>query len=310
MKYSIITLFFIFTTIPLIAQNDSKTTAQPWCKEVTATIKTSVAQRTVEPLEQLLSSGRFPDSAQQSYIREATAEALWKIHKKYLREANKKHAAIMQDSIARRILEEHDRAIAACRHCALFAKFRRYKFLDRIEAPDNIRDKHLSELKAAGFKPDIKAPGIGIFYLRGHGTHWLGAEIAAFSMLSPSWSLKQRSAKTGKRQNIYTNTPSAASFLCLSYARMIEEPVHELSLSLLQITSPIVLNITRVGFYKAKDHPLNTKVFYRPEIGVGFGRFSASYAYNITARSVRDKAPTHCLYVRFFTPTRSKPKTP
>lgn len=309
MKYSIITLFLIFTTRSLTAQNDSKTTAQPWCKEVTATIKTSMAQRTVEPLEQLLASGRFPDSAQQFYIHGATAETLWKIHKKYLWDTKRKHAAIMQDSIVRRILEEHDRAIAACHHCALFGKFRRYKFLDKIKAPDNIRDKHLSELKAAGFKPDIQAPGIGVFYLKGRGTQWLGAEIAAFSMLSPSWSLKQRNAKTGKRQKVYTNTPSAASFLCLSYARMIEKPVHELSLSLFQITSPIVLNITRVGFYKAKDHPLNTKVFYRPEIGVGFGRFSASYAYNITARSVRDKAPTHCLYVRFFTPTKSKPKT-
>jgi hypothetical protein len=293
MNKIVVTVLFSFLLHPLIAQNVTKGQKSSGMQMVADSAKRARAMRSTAPLERLAQSGVLRNCEEVSYLYYATARQLYKMDKKRLRNLKENPDMMMQDPTVKRILQYYQQGIDTCQTCTLLTKRDRYEFLKNIKSPEEVRNTDLPELKMAGYKPSREGPGVGVFYMRGGGSNWLGAEVAAFSSLQPFWKMRDRKGSNeGGGKLLDKNMPSAFAAFSFSYARELGSKTNEFTFSVLHTSSPLSIYPARFGFYRSSDNPaLNNKWFYRPGIGFGFGRFSVSYAYNVVPPSARDAAP-------------------
>lgn len=201
------------------------------------------------------------------------------------------------------ILSDFDTAIQVCPRCSIYTKRDRYKVLADVAPRSVLTASYLPELKAAGYRPEKNGWSLSLNAWQGHHT-WLGISLSPFAMMQSSYRLHYFDPKSQKQKRSALGTSSALNAFTFSYARNLQQAVHDVSFSLIQVNAPIVLNLSTFGFQVGKDtegKQVERGGYYRPEIGVGFENFSVAYAYNLMfKKAARPFSEKHLLQVRFL----------
>lgn len=167
-------------------------------------------------------------------------------------------------------------------------RFRKYQTLSELKPSYLGMSADEKYLKGRGFKQDEFGVSTNLV-VRYDGGLWLGAEVAVIGGLQSPFNLKDGYGKTIKKSKFGIS----ASVLILSHLRNIEERISESKFSLFRIEAPLYIDIAQVGLVKTADE---SHWFYRPQVGVGYGRFSISYGYSIFfKRASRDLLKKHSL---------------
>lgn len=118
---------------------------------------------------------------------------------------------------------------------------------------------------------------------------WLGLDASIFGRLQSPFHFKDDYGATIKR----SKQGSSMSAFTFSYLRNLQNNASESKFSIIKIEAPLHINITQIGYIKQAG---KSYWFYRPELGVGYGRFSLSYGFNIFfKKSSADVIPRHSL---------------
>jgi len=285
----------------LLKAQDTLTAAQQFALVKTAR-REAIKTHSLKGLEALIASGKLTTPEARADAYGAKGAAAGKMHRMYLKK--KTETELPTESIFVGILNDFDAAIQACERCAIFHKRDRYKVLQDFAPKSPLTAIHLPELRAAGFRPEKNGVGLALNVWQGHHT-WLGISFSPASRVQRPYHFRHITPK-GTAGSLFV-APIAMSAASFSYARNLHQPVHDVSFSLVQINAPIVLNITTFGFQVGKDAEgkrVERGPYYRPEVGVGFGHFSVSYAYNLmfkkTARSISEKHLLQARYLHVF----------
>ena len=212
-----------------------------------------------------------------------------------------KDSSILQ--IINTILSNYNKAIETCTFCSPLYIDKRKVFYGAI-ANDSLYDKDVEELIKYGYKPEhTYLFNIGVNYFKGKND-WLGFDISATSLFQRGYYLKNIDPIGGKRKKVGDyNWFFGASFLTLGYNQNLNIKAHEFTASLIQMTSPFFISITKFG---ALQSPTEKHLvwFYRPEIGIGNSFISVGYSYNlIFKKSERNLWENHLLVIKLIIPT-------
>ncbi len=252
-------------------------------------------------LQELIASNKLttPEARASAYRYKAYVSG--KMHDDYLKK--KLDADLKTDPIFMGILSDFDTALQICPRCSIFTKRDRYKVLADVAPRSAVTASYLPELKAAGYRPEKDGWGLSLNTWQGHHT-WLGISVSPFAMIQPSYRLHYFDPKSQKQERSALGTSTALNALTISYARNLQQPVHDVSFSLFQVNAPVMLNLTTFGFQVGKDAEgkrLERGGYYRPEVVAGFGSVSVSYAYNLMfKKAARQFSEKHLLQVRYL----------
>lgn len=291
-------LIFVCCVLRIQAQEISKTDRAFQENLIEKAVEAAKKAYDIAPIQDLIESGQltWPEAQASAYI--AKAFVLKRIHKRALRKYE--HEAEITDPGVIEILDSYKRGIECCEKCRLQYKVGRYEFMESIDHKSKLFSEDLAELERAGYKKGIRGPVVGLQLMAQSDGIWLGAEVAAWGGLQPAWHFKT------EKQRKFKNNSFAANAMSIAYLRSLDQNINDISFSLFQITAPIYINLTRIGVYAGKDTPLDNEFYYRPEIGIGWGRISAGYAHNfVFYKSARPFAAKHLFSLHYLTPIAS-----
>lgn len=255
----------------------------------------SKKSKSIDSLQQVLNSNKITDPGLYAYAHSLKAELLSKM---YCHPNDKvaKNGRI-DSKIVSEILESYKIAIDSAEVCKLPYQANRMKFLKNINDTTAVYKSDFKALKEKGYQQEYGSLDFGINYMRGK-VNWLGGDVSLITFNGERWKSKTEADKNF----IPKDVPVKMGFLNVSYLRNLTNSDYDLSFSLLQLTSPFVLNITKFGYLKSEDTGLKYW-YYRPEIGVGWGCFSIYYSYNF--KLTNDSPPVsekHLLNLRIAVP--------
>lgn len=165
-------------------------------------------------------------------------------------------------------------------------RFRRYQTLSELKPSYQgmlSDDKYFKDL---GYKKDKFGISANLV-ARYDGEFWLGADVTVFGGLQSPYNLKDGYGNSFQKSRVGIS----ASFFIISHLRNVEKRLSETKFSIFRIEAPLYFDITQVGFVKTTD---KSHWFYRPQVGVGYGRFSLSYGYSVYfKRASRDLLNKH-----------------
>jgi hypothetical protein len=167
-------------------------------------------------------------------------------------------------------------------------RMRRFETLSYVKNgyPTKSEDQYL--LNKSGYRED-KSGFAFLLTGRYSGGYWLGAEVSLFSGLQVPYNLKDGYGNTVSHEKV----GFSGSAFVFSYTRNLSSTINESKFSLIRIEAPIYIDILQFGWVRAFD---NSYWFYRPQIGVGYGRYSLSYGFNLYFRKEgRDILNRHSL---------------
>lgn len=167
-------------------------------------------------------------------------------------------------------------------------RMRRYETLSemKIGYPSKSEDEYL--LRQSGYKPDQTGFSL-MFTSRYDGEFWLGAEVALFGGLQLPFNFKNGYGDTVEKMEMGV---SGSAFI-FSHTRNMESAINESKFSILRIEAPIYVDITQVGWMRTAGR---SYWFYRPQVGLGYGRFSLSYGFSLFfKKEARDLLNRHSL---------------
>lgn len=151
--------------------------------------------------------------------------------------------------------------------------YRRYETLEMYKPSYSGMSEDKDQLEKNGYKNDI-----GGFELhlttKYDNEFWIGLEASIFGRLQSPFHFKDDYGATIKR----SKRGKSMSGFTFSYLRNLQTNASESKFSIIKIEAPLYINITQVGYIKQAGQ---SYWFYRPELGLGYGRFSLSYGFNI-----------------------------
>lgn len=153
-------------------------------------------------------------------------------------------------------------------------------------------------LKERGYRERRNGPAISFVAQQGMYPH-IGAEISLVSEFQPRFK--------NMEADFIENSANFGSVLKIGYMFHPARRVHDVHLTLIEISAPIHVDVTQFGFSMHPDLSKNAW-FYRPQVGYSYERFSIFYSYNfIFRKSNRDLFERHTVGISFqFIPIRLK----
>lgn len=287
------TLAFFFTLQCASAQTPEYLQQRQQVKDA---IKESKSKGSTAPLDALLASGVLKDKQVVSEALTAKASLTTRQYKLKTLKADMAN----NGPLTRSILATYQQAIDTCPRCDLQPIYNRYQLLEKLDHYDNPYKNDLETLRHAGLKRTTIGVVIGPQYMLGRD-HWLGGEVALAGVFQPAYKMGKTDPDTKQYMTFRKTPPVAMSALTFSYFRNLSENANDFSFSLGQFTSPVALNLTRFGWQSGDYWNDRRAWFYRPDIGVGFGRISLHYAYQLMLKKAdRDRAEKHLFQVKFL----------
>jgi len=160
------------------------------------------------------------------------------------------------------------------------------------DSPDEKRILELFnvDFNKTGYVPFDKYNGLntGLIYSFGKDS-WIGGEIGI-----------EYVEDKNPFKNYYR-----ASYFSISLQHNLNTGSNDISFDVIKFRQAGIfnLNITQFGFHQGLPGVDGVKWFYRPEIGLSYGPFSVSYAYNLTfKKDVRYLSEKNMLVVKFSYP--------
>ena len=174
--------------------------------------------------------------------------------------------------------------------------------VEKLEFYQLMRDKtlyrnELEQLKKLGYKQDRAGFSFGLSSQFGKN-NWIGINLSPLELFTPV------NAKFFKNQNIIylLRKSGKGSLFNFDIIKNLNQNETDISFSLLKFTTPIHIDITKFGFINSSKFN-SAYGYYRPEIGLGWGIFSAGYAYNLVfKKDKRDDFDKHLFFVRMSYP--------
>lgn len=306
MNHKIIFLLLLFTSFLLTsiyAQNDKQQMRAEY-KIIKPLVKSAVAEakskKSIVPYQAFMDTVKVVSSRNQAYIFGKKFDLLVDFNKKKLR--NLEPQELEKEPFMKELTVLMQQMIDTCEYCKLHSMAGRYEFLKKYDIGKKLRKQDSMVIFPAGFKPEIDGSMLGVRISQGKDT-WIGGEFAVKSFFQPRYRFK----KWDKTHTTYkvadTKSSFAASLLSIAYAYNWNKKIHDLSFNLMQFTSPLVLKPLQFGMQKQVGIQEPFEPYYRPEVGLGFGRLSASAGYNIMFRkSARENAEKWMFNLNFIFP--------
>ena len=170
-------------------------------------------------------------------------------------------------------------------------KYRRYETLKEYKPSYTTLNEDKAHIESNGFKEEDFGLEIQLA-TKYDNDFWIGVEASLIGGLQSPFHFRDDNGKTVKRNK----QGKSMSLFTFSHMRNLNSNASESKLSLLKVEAPLLTNITQIGFVKQDG---KSYWFYRPEIGVGYGRFSLSYGINIFfKKESKDIIPRHSLNFR------------
>lgn len=284
-KHTFLLLLFLSISLPFLhAQNDKQQMLAEY-KIIKPLVKNAVAEakskKSIAPYQTFMDTLKVVSSRNQAYILGKKFDLLADFNKKKLRDLESKE--FEKEPFMKELTVLMQQMIDTCEYCKLHSMAGRYEFLKKYEIGAELRKKDSMAIFPAGYKPEIDGSMLGVRLSQGKDT-WIGGEFAVKSFFQPRYRLKKWDKTHTTYEVVETKTSFAMSILSIAYAYNWNKKVHDLSFNFLQITSPLVLKPIQFGMQKQVGIQEPFEPYYRPEIGFGFGRLSASAGYNIMFR--------------------------
>ena len=168
------------------------------------------------------------------------------------------------------VQEDIDKAVTLMGDSPRYAYYR-YRILDDINYTEKNRDLELA--KIIGFKEDKTGIGLAPTVHSGDGL------LFGFELLLPA--LMSQPYKIEDEEGIISSNKFTFGMAALAFgyaASFDEERISEWRLSLLKIVSPLYIDVTQFGY---RRNEVGSRLFYRPEIGIGHRGLSLSLGINL-----------------------------
>ena len=295
-------LFFLSCSLSTIYAQSDKQQMQAEYKIIKPLVEIVVAEakskKSIAPYQAFMDTVKVVSSRNQAYILGKKFDLLVDFNKKKLRYLEPQE--LVKEPFVKELTVLMQQMIDTCEYCRLSSMAGRYDFLKKYDIGRELRKQDSIVIFPAGFKPEIDGSMLGVRISQGKDT-WIGGEFAVKSLFQPRYRLKKWDKAHTTYEVVDTKASFAMSFLSLAYAYNWNKKVHDLSFNLLQITSPLVLKPFQFGMQKQVGIQKSFEPYYRPEIGLGFGRLSASAGYNIMFRkSARENAEKWIFNLNFI----------
>ncbi|HWY33150.1 MAG TPA: hypothetical protein VNX68_00805, partial [Nitrosopumilaceae archaeon] len=208
----------------------------------------------------------------------------------------------MENFYIKSVLRDYKISIDTCVFCEPLHRLGRKEFLESSAVNDSMFLDDRSYLKKHGFKEEREGLVVGINYFKGK-SDWAGIEVAGSGILMPRYVLRNIDPVDGKKKKVDDQPiPFAGNAFTLGFNQNLNQRAHEFTFSLLQITSPFIINIAKFGLIQSPLTPKGSW-FYRPEVGIGWGWISAGYSYNfVFSKSDRNQFEKHLFIVKLNYP--------
>ena len=299
-------LLFFYISLSFINAQEDKKQMRAEYKIIKPLVKSAVVE--AKSKKSMTSYQAFMDTVKvispriKGYILGRKFDLLVDFNKKKLR--NLEPQKLEKEPFMKELTILMQQMIDTCEYCRLHSMAGRYEFLKQYDIGAELRKKDSMVIFPAGFKPEINGSMIGLRISQGKDT-WIGGEFAIKSFFQPFYRLKKWNKTHTTYEIADTKTPFAANLLSIAYAYNWKQKVHDLSFNLLQFTSPLVFKPLQFGVQKRTGFQERIEPYYRPVIGLGFGRISASAGYNIMFRkSARENAEKWMFNLNFIFPIK------
>jgi len=197
----------------------------------------------------------------------------------------------------RSYIAETQKGIDSCSLCSICDKIDRFEFLDKFRLKKNkFYQTEIRELRKLGFRQDRSGVAMGIVLSQNNAT-WIGGEVSLLSYYSPTYIIKD--PLNPKLPILQSKRTMYLFVLPFTYSLDVQNKYTEWTVALFQLNAPIMINITKFG-YRNEIATWKGSAFYRPEIGVGFGKFSLNYHYTMFFnKNYKDVSTKHGITLRF-----------
>lgn len=174
-------------------------------------------------------------------------------------------------------------------------------FPTQRQFPSEVMERYrqdLDWLKQNGYRELRQGPSVSLVVQQGMYPQ-VGAEVSLVADFQP------RSRNYDR--DFFENAGYFVAALKFGYMYHPMRSVHDLHVTLFELSSPFHMDITQFGFSLHPDQSKNTW-FYRPQLGYSFERFSLFYSYNLVfKKSQRNHFERHMVGISFqFIPIRFK----
>ncbi|MCD6067265.1 MAG: hypothetical protein K0S33_2091 [Bacteroidetes bacterium] len=236
----------------------------------------------IKEIDQLLASGKITRKSYIADLYAMQAGSLIALHKNKLWEYTENKPDSGTQKILTEIYDLYNKAVDTCTGCTPKYIFKRYEFEAGYDFLESKTEADLQQLKTFGYKPDKEGISAGLTYSHSKRSDYIGIEFGAASFYTPVYQLLSRDPDTGVEEVVDDNiAPICFHVFVAGFNKNISRQGYEVWLSPMQMTSPLMINVTKFGFsehYISGQKPL---WFYRPEIGLGWGAFSVNWGYSI-----------------------------
>lgn len=237
--------------------------------------KNSLKNKSIDSLQHFINSNKISDTGLFALAYSRKAMALSKINSKEIRgfvKGEKSNFNTVND-----ILDSYKTALDVNDVCKLSHQVDRMQFLKSVNDTTLLYKNDLKELKSKGYQEEFGSFDIGINFMKGN-YNWLGADVSLITYNGERW--RSKNDKNQAKQFVVPfSMPFKMGFMNVSFLKNLSNSDYDVSFSLFQLTSPMVVNITKFGYQKNRESGLKYW-YYRPEIGLGWNSFSVYYSYN------------------------------
>ncbi len=303
MKHFLVLLLFSVITLRMCAQGTTPLSIEDQNKLIHEVSSIGDADAKLKAIDELIRSGKLTFDGQIASLYSGRAQTLWEVYE--LHEADSKEGAELAEQMAiDSVLAYYKKAIDACVFCQPVHRQERAQFLHDVDKEYNSPyAEDMTFAKDHGYKETQQGFLLGVNYMGGK-SDWFGVTVSPFGQIAPRYKIMNTDPADGKVKMVDRNlVPVSLNLFPFEYNQNLNQPTsHELSLSLFQMTSPLLINVTKLGFTQSFETP-KPSWFYRPEIGIGWGFISVGYAYNfVFSKSDRHLMDTHMFVLKVSYP--------
>lgn len=257
----------------------------------------------IKAIDELLKSNLITWPHWQAWLYTERARATHSLYLNHGGDTNWDADDKLRLNMTQQVLADYQKAIDLDEFCQPYIRTQRLDFLKEVGKKGNsLYIQDLNYLKQHGYKQDWDGMGLSVNYTRGK-TDQLGIGISAISNYQPFYRLRNVDPTDSIRRVVDSNTPTGISAFTLGYNQNLTfARTHEFTFSVLQVTAPLLIDITKLGFTSSPAYT-SASWFYRPEIGFGWNWISLGYGYNfVFSKSDRKQSETHLFLIKLSYP--------